>query len=109
MGHVLSPPNFSCTTLYFNGTLDRFIKSQKIHIILEQKSSHYELIEVQKGLQCTCQAKIIVGNGITLSVALLVHITPYWTVMNLQGHIYVRMLTVKQDPAFHSYVISMAG
>ena len=52
---------------------------------------------------------MIVGNGITPSVALLVHITPYWTVMNLQGHIYVRMLTVKQDPAFHSYVISMAG
>ena len=81
-------PTFSCTALYFNGTLDGFIKSQKIHT-LEQKSSHYELIEVQKGLQCTCQAKMIIGNSITPSVALLVHITPYWTVMNLQGHIYV--------------------
>ena len=42
---------------------------------LEQKSHHYELIEVQKGLQCICHAKTVVGIGITPSVALLVHIS----------------------------------
>ena len=42
---------------------------------LEQKSHHYELIEVQKGLQCIYYAKTVVGNGITPSVALLVHIS----------------------------------
>ena len=55
-------------------TQDRFIQSQKIHT-LEQKSSHYELIEVQKGLQCICQAKTVIGSSITPTVALLVHIS----------------------------------
>ena len=39
---------------------------------LEQKNIYFVLMEVQKGPQRTCQAKKVIGNNFTTSVALLV-------------------------------------
>ena len=71
---------------------------------LEHKSSHYVLIEMQKGahVQCTFQAEKVIRSSFTPNVALLVH--PRDTIHLIEDrHGFTRSpLAVKADDASKS-------